>query len=235
MSLRDKIEANQSVLIAYSALMTALVFISTVVISISIPATKGFFNIGEFGVYIASLTGGPIVGLIAGGLGSALADVFLGYEYYAPITFIVKGLEGLIVGYLAYALRKIKFAKWIAVSASIFTVILAISIGSSFVVGDVVVSIFSTEYTVSISTLLWGAVGVIMLVIAFYATYKRPDRTADIIAVLIGGFEMILGYFIAEYILYGAAAYVELFYNLFQVLIGMGLSIMVLYYIERLV
>src|SRR5699024_1897949 len=32
----------------------------------------------------------------AAALGSSLADVFLGYTFYAPITFIVKGIEAWI-------------------------------------------------------------------------------------------------------------------------------------------
>jgi uncharacterized membrane protein len=37
------------------------------------------------------------VGLIAGGIGSALADI-IGFPIFAPITLVAKGLEGLISG-----------------------------------------------------------------------------------------------------------------------------------------
>ena len=234
MSLKEKIESNLSLQIAYSALMIAFTFLATIVISIYIPATQGFFNIGEFGVYVAALTGGPIVGMIAGGIGSALADIFLGYEFYAPITLIVKGLEGFIVGYIAYKLRKVRFTRWMGITASFAVAALAISIGSTYYIGEAEVTLINTTYILSFSTLLWLAVGVIMLGITFYATMKNPDRTADILAMFIGGIEMILGYFTAQYIIFGAAAYVELFYNLFQVLIGMGLAITVLHYVERM-
>ncbi len=234
MSLRERIESNRSLQIAYSALMIAFTFLATIVISIYIPATHGFFNIGEFGVYIAALTGGPLVGMIAGGVGSALADVFLGYEFYAPITFVVKGLEGFIVGYLAFKLRKIRFTRWMGITASFAVAALAISIGSTYYIGEAEVTLLNTTYILPFSTLLWLAVGTVMLGITFYATMKNPDRTADIMAMFIGGMEMILGYFIAQYIVFGAAAYVELFYNLFQVLIGMGLAVTVIHYIERM-
>jgi uncharacterized membrane protein len=52
-------------------------------------------------IFLASILFGPQVGLIAGGLGSALADLLAGYAQYAPITLIVKGLEGWIVGKIA--------------------------------------------------------------------------------------------------------------------------------------
>ncbi len=86
--------------IAQSAVFTAIVFVFTFIIRIPVPATGGYYNIGESGVYLAALLGGPIVGAVAGGLGSALADVVSGYFIYAPATFIIKSLEGFIVGYM---------------------------------------------------------------------------------------------------------------------------------------
>ena len=50
---------------------------------------------------LAGLLLGPVGGFIAGGFGSALADVATGYTFYAPITLVVKGLEGMAVGYLS--------------------------------------------------------------------------------------------------------------------------------------
>ena len=81
----------------------------TVVIAISIPATRGFWNIGEAGVYISALIAGPVIGGIAGGVGSALADVFLGYAYYAPGTLVIKGAEGFITGFIYHSIiRRIR-------------------------------------------------------------------------------------------------------------------------------
>ena len=42
-----------------------------------------------------------VIGGIAGGVGSALADILLGYAIYAPATLIIKGLEGFIIGVIA--------------------------------------------------------------------------------------------------------------------------------------
>lgn len=233
MNIREKIESSPSLRIAYTSLMIAFTFISTIVISIYIPATRGFFNIGEFGVYIAALTGGPIVGMIAGGFGSALADIFLGYEYYAPITLIVKGLEGLIVGYLASKLVRIRFNRWMGITASLAVAALAITIGSAYYIGEAEVTILNISYVISLSTIIWLVVGIVMLSVTFYSTMKKPSMTAYIVAMFIGGTEMILGYFTAQYIIFGAAAFVELFYNLFQVIIGMALAITVISYIEE--
>jgi uncharacterized membrane protein len=91
----------KTVQLARAGLMIAVVFVITRLLVFPIPQTKGFFNLGEAGIYAASVLFGPIIGALAGGLGSALADLSLGYTQYAPFTLIIKGLEGCVVGVLA--------------------------------------------------------------------------------------------------------------------------------------
>ncbi len=56
---------------------------------------------------------GPVGGFIAGGTGSALADVLLGYTAFAPITFIAKGFEGMVVGYFSFrTARMARLSGW---------------------------------------------------------------------------------------------------------------------------
>lgn len=76
----------------------ALICVVTMLIVIPIPATQGFINIGDAIVMITALLFGPIIGSLAGGIGSMFADLFLGFPLFAPATLIIKGLEGLIVG-----------------------------------------------------------------------------------------------------------------------------------------
>lgn len=79
----------------------ALTCVITMIISIPVPATQGYINIGDAMVMLAALLFGPVVGGLAGGIGSALADLFLGYVMYAPATLVIKGLEGLVVGLIS--------------------------------------------------------------------------------------------------------------------------------------
>jgi len=97
---------NSAVNIALLAIMTALATIMTIVIQIPYPGTSGYFNFGDTMVMLGGLLLGPVGGFITGGFGSALADVATGYTFYAPITFIVKGLEGLAVGFLSSKARE---------------------------------------------------------------------------------------------------------------------------------
>jgi uncharacterized membrane protein len=87
--------------LAAAAVFIALTFVVTRYTVIPIPATKGYFNLGEVVIYIAALVFGPAVGALAGGLGAGLADVAGGYLQFAPFTLVIKGVEGFVVGRLA--------------------------------------------------------------------------------------------------------------------------------------
>jgi uncharacterized membrane protein len=91
---------KSSSMIAVAGLMTALVYVATRSIQIALP-TGGYLNFGDTMIMFTSMLFGPVVGAFAGGVGSALADATSPYAGWAPITLVVKGLEGLIVGYLA--------------------------------------------------------------------------------------------------------------------------------------
>ena len=89
---------NKTKLIVLNGLMIALVCIATMVIQIPIPMTEGYVNIGDSIIFVASILFGPIPGMIAGGLGSALADILTGYSHWALFTLLIKGFEGYVVG-----------------------------------------------------------------------------------------------------------------------------------------
>jgi uncharacterized membrane protein len=84
-----------------AAIFIALTAVVTRYTAIPIPATRGFFNLGEVAIYVAAIVYGPLVGLLAGGVGSALADIWAQAPYYAPFTLVIKGIEGFVVGRLA--------------------------------------------------------------------------------------------------------------------------------------
>lgn len=81
--------------------MAALVTVATFFVQIPNPATRGYINFGNIMIFVSALTFGPIVGGIAGSIGSSLADIATGYGYFAPFTFIIKGAEGIIAGLIS--------------------------------------------------------------------------------------------------------------------------------------
>jgi len=80
--------------------LIALAAIATMVIRIPIPATTGYFNIGDVFVVLAGLWLGPLAGAIVGGVGPTIADA-IGFPVFIPATMLTKGLEGFIVGLIA--------------------------------------------------------------------------------------------------------------------------------------
>jgi uncharacterized membrane protein len=93
-------EAQQLVKVGIIAAFATLAFIGTIVLRIPIPATGGYFNLGDTFVMLAGLLYGPVVGGLVGMIGPAAADA-VGYPPYILATAIVKGVEGLAVGLIA--------------------------------------------------------------------------------------------------------------------------------------
>jgi len=87
--------------IAAIGVMGALATIATMMFAFPIPATSGYFNLGDAIVMTTALTFGPIIGALAGGLGSGLADFLGGWYNWVIFTTIIKGAEGYIAGRLA--------------------------------------------------------------------------------------------------------------------------------------
>lgn len=91
--------------IASSALLAALIFITTRFISIPLPAV-GYVNMGDGLVILAGWMLSPWYGFLAAGIGSALSDVLSPFVVYAPATFVVKGLMAVIVHFVFKTLKQ---------------------------------------------------------------------------------------------------------------------------------
>ena len=100
-------ENNKTKKIVIASMFAALACVATMIIKIPSPL-KGYLNLGDCIVLIAGWMLAPGYGFLAAGLGSALADIFLGYMMYAPATFVIKGLMALIA-YYGYQMLHKKF------------------------------------------------------------------------------------------------------------------------------
>lgn len=87
--------------IVVSAAMAAAVFVGTFLVRVPIPATNGYLNLGDPFIVMAGLLFGPGVGAVAGGVGSAAADV-IGFPVFAVPTLLIKGAAGMLVGFIGY-------------------------------------------------------------------------------------------------------------------------------------
>lgn len=85
--------------LAYLALFTAMVALATYFIKIP-GANTSYYNLGEAFIFMIAIVFGPRAGLVAGALGSSLVDLVLA-PIWVPFTFVIKGVEGWVVGKLA--------------------------------------------------------------------------------------------------------------------------------------
>lgn len=98
--MNETTQANHLLKFGIIAAFATLAFVGTVAIRIPIPATGGYFNLGDTFVMVAALLYGPIAGGLVGMVGPALADA-VGFPQFILATAVVKGMEGLIVGLIA--------------------------------------------------------------------------------------------------------------------------------------
>jgi uncharacterized membrane protein len=138
--------------ISLIAMMAAVTAAATFLIRIPNPM-GGYFNLGDVAVFAVALAFNPLVGGLAGGIGSAIADL-IGFPIFAIPTLIIKGLEGLL-------------ASVISNKKSAFRDLLAVVVAGS----EMVVGYFVVEYFV----LQWGLGGAL------------AEIPGNIVQVLVGG------------------------------------------------
>ncbi len=211
------------------AFYVALVAVSTVLFTVYVPATRGYFNIGEAAVYTVALLSGRYFGAIVGGLGSALADILLGYYVFAPATLVVKGLEGGLLGYLAEKKPQLSRRSWIILSmvVGIALSLAVFLIGITYYTGSTELSFFGIwPLLLEVTPLFWGAVGVIAAALIIVAgLFSTPEVGWLILSAMVSGTVMVTGYFLYEQFILGMAAIAEVPFNLGQVVIGILLAL----------
>lgn len=101
----------------YASLFAALVYVGTTFISVTLPF--GYFNFGDMFILISAwLIGGPYA-IAATAIGSALADITLGFAAYAPATLVIKALVCVIAWKACKLLAKKPAPLGYAVAAAI--------------------------------------------------------------------------------------------------------------------
>lgn len=94
---------NQLLKTTTTAAMIALTCVLTMAVRIPTP-TKGYLNLGDCAVLLGGWLLGPAYGAVAGGVGSALADLLAGYPIYVPGTLLIKALMALMISFVPYRL-----------------------------------------------------------------------------------------------------------------------------------
>jgi len=214
------------------AFYTGLVAVSTLIFTVYVPATRGYFNIGESAVYIVALLAGPYAGAFAGGVGSMIADLILGYFFFAPATLVIKGVEGGVLGLLASRRPQLTPRYWRLLSLLV-GVVLSSSVyllGTAYYVGTSEISFglpgFGTSFTVNMTHALWALVGLVAgAIVVLISFITRPEVGWLVLSAAASGFLMVLGYYLYEEFVLGYVALAEVPFNVGQVLVGIIIAI----------
>jgi uncharacterized membrane protein len=221
--------------IAVTTVCTAFVCVATIIFSVYVPSTQGFFNMGESMVFLSALLFGSFVGAFAGGVGSMLADLLLGYPHYAPATLIVKACEGYIVGFLINKSPKFKSEKHWKFFTSILGIVagcILVAVGSIYYSGLIEVTIGFTPYIFYLPVWFWMILGVIVAILIAFIGFRFESKLGwSVFSVMIGGLIMVFGYFLYQMFIIGwlfniqAVALAEVPINLGQMIVGSIIAI----------
>lgn len=120
------------------AMMAALVAVGSNIPNIQIPSPLGNnrFHLGNVMCALSGLLLGPWWGGLASGLGSAIYDLLMDPTRIAdtPITFITKGLYGVVAGAVYFKAFKGKSSYWSELTASAAAAVtyIVVYLGKSF-------------------------------------------------------------------------------------------------------
>ncbi len=81
--------------VVMSSLFAAMICVVTAFVKVPMPLV-GYVNLGDALVLCAGALLGPM-GVVSAVIGSAIADILVGYAVYAPATALIKGAMALIV------------------------------------------------------------------------------------------------------------------------------------------
>lgn len=156
--------------IALGAVCVALVFVSTRVLQFPIPL--GYAHPGNALILLSAVYFGPVTGALAGGIGSALADLTSFPEWTVP-TLIIKTLMGLLCGLIAgkAGSGKPRVRQWRVLAACLAAA--AEMVFGYVAAGSVLYGSVATGLTQVPGLAMEGAVGIVL----FYLLGGALERT----------------------------------------------------------
>ncbi|MBE6560702.1 MAG: ECF transporter S component [Ruminococcaceae bacterium] len=159
--------------LAGAAVFAALICVATILITIPMPATGGYINLGDGFALLAGWLLGPLYGFAAAGIGSALADLLLGYAAYVPGTFVIKGLIALLAALLCGVLKKNCFSVILASAIAEAEMVLGYFLYESLILG------YGMAASASVVGNLIQAIGGIIVFTVFSGVLRSVKGIAD--------------------------------------------------------
>ena len=155
-----------------AALFTALACVATMSIRIPTPGTNGYIHPGDAIVILSGVMLGPAWGLLAAGIGSAMADLIGGYVLYVPITFVIKGAVAFAAGALYKKLGRTPKSCYVAVILGGIADIVLVA-GGYFLCEN---ALYGIAAAASIpANVIQGASGLAISIVLYPVLLKVPD------------------------------------------------------------
>lgn len=152
-------------------LLIALVTVCTMVFQIPVSATNGYIHLGDSMILLVGVFFGARYGMVAGGIGSALADLLSGYAHWVPFTLVIKGLMGWLIGKIAGgAANREKFFTGRNLLASVVGI--AWMVVGYFIGGGILKSSFLVALTSIPENIVQGTAGIIIFLVVGAAFHK---------------------------------------------------------------
>ncbi|MFA5513458.1 MAG: ECF transporter S component [Sphaerochaetaceae bacterium] len=166
---KEKITAIR---IALIAMLTAVVVVFTLIVRVPTPI-KGYISLCDVAIVFSAYLFGPWVGAIAGGLGTGIADLLGGYAQWAPLSFLIHGLQGLLIGLIAHRKSSKKSPMDVFFFRLLFGGIVGIVVmsGGYYLAGGILYG-FKAALTELPLNLLQSAVGSVVGILASHAVLK---------------------------------------------------------------
>lgn len=160
-------------MIGLLAVLIALAAVFTLVPRVPVPATGGYANLSSVAITFTGLVFGPFVGAVAGGIGTAIADLLGGFLPFAPLSLIAHGLEGFLIGFLGRGRRSVwrMIFAWLIGSLAMMVIYFA---GESLFLTGPAAALAEVPFNAFQAAL--GAVVGIPLVLAVRRAYPAVDR-----------------------------------------------------------
>ncbi|WP_428908127.1 ECF transporter S component [Niallia sp. Krafla_26] len=157
-----------------TAMLVALVFLATFFLNIKLPISVngGLVHLGTAMLFIASILFGPKKGALAGAIGMGLFDLVGGWVIWAPITIVARGLQGYIVGKIAWSKGRKGSSLALNIAATLISTPVMIAIyyfGEVILYGNWIVPLTSIP-----GDLLASAIGMIVALPVCVALKKVP-------------------------------------------------------------
>lgn len=246
--------------VAISGIMIALVFVLTFAIKVPVPFTRGYVHLGDSMIFISAILFGRRVGALAGGLGSALADLVGGYAYWAIPTLIIKSVMGALVGWISDSYRnKYSGKKELTIFLSSIGIWLAFSLTLSLFLKNLIANLATSPFTNNLMNelgyenieelenfllnarvlinIILLAIPIAIILISLFLRGKDSKifRLGNLMGSMIAGLWMVIGYFFTGRIIVGnwVMPIFEVPWNVLQFTVGIIVAYIVLFGLQN--